>query len=130
MPKWESLLSPRPHCQEPDSLASPGETYRKRLKLDYPVNVARNVARQTVSTHFVFPSDMELYPSPSLIPTFLEMVRRNGPLLRKKKPRVFVNSVFEIEAGHSLPENKAELIRWVKLYGGELETVEIRMYLF
>ena len=124
MPKWESLLPTRPNCQEPEGLASPGETYRKRLKLDYPVNVARNVARQTVSTHFVFPSDMELYPSPGLIPTFLEMVRRNGPLLRKKKPRVFVNSIFEIEAGHSLPENKTELIRWVKLYGGELETME------
>ena len=56
------------------------ESYKKKNGLEYPVNVARwgnssscrnyqsktfcvrNVARQTVSTHFVFPSDIELYP--------------------------------------------------------------------
>ena len=58
---------------------TPTETgnYKKQNGLDYPVNVARwnivgktsknvpfvrNIARQTVSTHFVFPSDVELYP--------------------------------------------------------------------
>ena len=68
------------------SMDSPSESYKKQNGLDYPVNVARwgkhfhllivnaslfpsqplfftrNVARQTVSTHFVFPSDIELYP--------------------------------------------------------------------
>ena len=56
--------------------ASSTESYRKQKGLDYPVNVARwenqklskyhlfvrNIARQTVSTHFVFASDIELYP--------------------------------------------------------------------
>ena len=30
-------------------------------------------------------------------------------------PRVFVNSIFEIEANHTLPETKTELIEWVSL---------------
>ena len=34
------------------------------LNLTYPVNVARNVAREAANTHFIFPSDVELYPSP------------------------------------------------------------------
>lgn len=31
-------------------------TYRKQNELDYPVNVGRNIARETAGTHFVFPS--------------------------------------------------------------------------
>merc|ERR1740123_603864 len=94
VPRWKSLLNKRPNCLKPEGIAKPSESYRKRNKLDYPVNVARNVARQTVSTHYVFPSDIELYPSPNLIPTFLEMIRQNGPQLQKNNPRVFVNSIF------------------------------------
>ena len=52
----------RPNCQSPEGLISSNLTYRHRLGLSYPVNVARNVARITASTHFVFPSDIELYP--------------------------------------------------------------------
>lgn len=38
-------------------------------------------------THFVLASDIELYPTPDLIRTFLEMIARNeGPLL-SKNPR-------------------------------------------
>jgi len=114
VPRWKSLLNKRPNCLKPEGIAKPSESYRKRNKLDYPVNVARNVARQTVSTHYVFPSDIELYPSPNLIPTFLEMIRQNGPQLQKNNPRVFVNSIFEIEANHTLPETKTELIELIK----------------
>ena len=54
----------RLNCEVPEGLdpSRTEATYRHRLGLDYPVNVARNVARITASTHFVFPSDIELYP--------------------------------------------------------------------
>ena len=60
-------MSQRPNCEVPEGLdedtnSVAGTTYRHRLNLDYPVNVARNVARVTANTHFVFPSDVELYP--------------------------------------------------------------------
>ena len=80
------------------------------MNLDYPVNIARNVARATAATHFVFPSDIELYPSPNLIKDFLAMIRRNDAQLQGTSPRVFVNSIFEIAENHSLPNNKSHLV--------------------
>jgi len=109
VPKQDSLLHKRPNCLLPEGLANP-VTYKKKKGLDYPVNVARNVARMTASTHFVFPSDIELYPSPNLIAEFLAMIRRNEKKMPKGQQRVFVNSIFEIAANHSLPNTKEELI--------------------
>lgn len=91
------------------------ETYRKQKKLTYPVNVARNVARETSTTHFVFPSDIELYPSPDLIPSFLEMIKRNEGPGTPGKPRVYVNSIFEIQENvTALPTNKEELVEMLR----------------
>ena len=98
----------------PDKLLTGLSTYKKKLKLDYPVNIARNVARATAGTHFVFPSDIELYPSPNLIRDFLAMIRRNGPLLQKPTPRVFVSAIFEIANMHSLPNNKSHLVELLR----------------
>ena len=84
------------------------------MNLDYPVNIARNVARATAATHFVFPSDIELYPSPNLIIDFLAMIRRNDAQLQGTSPKVFVNSIFEIAENHSLPNNKAHLVELLK----------------
>ena len=50
------------------------------------------------------------YFSPNLIKDFLAMVKRNPKELQRKQPRVFVNSIFEIAANHSLPDNKSELV--------------------
>ena len=47
--------------------AKPFKSYRSTNNLTYPVNVARNIARQTATSHFVFPSDIELYPSPGIV---------------------------------------------------------------
>jgi len=113
VPRHQTLLRKRPNCQIPEGLSSK-KTYRKSNHLDYPVNVARNVARVTASTHFVFPSDIELYPSPNLIPDFLSMIKRNEKKLTKSQPRVYVNSIFEIEVDHSLPNTKAELLHLMK----------------
>ena len=42
-------------------------SYRSTNNLTYPVNVGRNIARQSATSHFVFPSDIELYPSPGML---------------------------------------------------------------
>jgi hypothetical protein len=54
------------NCDEMELLVRthPSVTYRSNQKLDYPINVARNVARETAYTHYVFPADIELYPNP------------------------------------------------------------------
>lgn len=63
------------------------------------MNVARNVARDAALTHFILPSDIELYPSPNLVPRFLNMIARNRkPLNTSTKPRVFPISIFEVDA--------------------------------
>ena len=46
-------------------------TYRSQNNLTYPVNIARNVARSLAMTYFVFPSDIELYPSLNFIKGYL-----------------------------------------------------------
>lgn len=87
------------------------QTYKKAKKLSYPVNVARNVAREMATTHYLLPSDIELYPNPNLIPDFLEMVRVNDSMLQRPAPKVFVLSIFEVEANvTALPFDKNELI--------------------
>ena len=59
----------------------------KKSPQDYPINVARNIARESANTHFVFPADIELYPSPGLIPDFLEMIRRNDQVIKVRENR-------------------------------------------
>lgn len=113
IPRQETLLYKRPNCLLP-KVSVNTVTYKKRHSLTYPVNVARNVARESATTHFVFPSDIELYPSPNLITSFLEMIKRNDLQLPESQPRVFVNSIFEIAANHSLPNTKTELIQLMK----------------
>ena len=91
-------LMTRPDKVEEKSFAS----YRSRHKLTYPINVGRNVAREAATTHFVFASDIELYPSPGLISRFLEMVRSSNnqhsrAVSSNPNPRVYVNTIFEIK---------------------------------
>lgn len=56
---------------KPDCLKIPeteeASTYRKVSNLTYPVNVGRNVARETALTYFILPSDIELYPNPGTV---------------------------------------------------------------
>lgn len=86
------------------------QTYRRAQSLTYPVNVGRNVARESANSHYIFPSDIELYPNPGLIPAFLDMVTRGDETaLQRHNPKVFVSSIFEIKTGAELPENKEQL---------------------
>ena len=51
-------------------------TYRTMRGLEYPINVARNIAMEAASTHWIFPADMELYPSPGLVPAFMDLISK------------------------------------------------------
>lgn len=85
--------------------------YKNEKKLLYPVNVGRNIARESAPTFYVFPSDIELYPSPNLPTKFLEMIRRRDqPALHKPNPKVFVLSIFEVDEKSQPPNNKTHLV--------------------
>lgn len=89
-------------------------TYRSQHNLTYPINVARNIARENAQTHFVFASDIELYPSRYLINNFLEMVSRKSSLFSSSPPKVFTMPVFEIKEGVSVPDTKTNLLKLIK----------------
>lgn len=95
-PPWAGVHGPAP--------------YKASKKLVYPVNIGRNVARESALTHYVLASDIELYPSPGLIPAFLDMVRRQDPPLRHSNPKVFPLSIFELQSNMNLPSDKTELV--------------------
>ena len=60
--------------------------YKTIKKLSFPINLARNIAREAALTHFVFASDIELYPSPNLVDNFLEMISTtNSSLMNGNK---------------------------------------------
>ncbi|XP_039289528.1 beta-1,4-glucuronyltransferase 1 isoform X1 [Nilaparvata lugens] len=118
IPRGEAILGgggESTNCSLPAPwLNQTGALYKTRKKLLYPVNVGRNIAREAATTHFVLPSDIELYPSPGLIPEFLAMVLRQEPPLLRKNPKVFVLSIFELESNMNLPVNKNELVSMVR----------------
>ncbi|XP_050435016.1 beta-1,4-glucuronyltransferase 1 [Adelges cooleyi] len=98
----------------PWSNITAGSLYKGQRKLLYPVNVGRNVARESATTHYVLPSDIELYPSPGVIEGFMEMVRRQDPPLRRPKPMVFPLPIFELASNMKLPADKKELVSMLK----------------
>ena len=109
----KSALNHKVDCNLPPPKS--GNTYRKIHAMTYPVNVGRNVARETANSHYIFPSDIELYPNPGLIQNFLKMVTSGQEeALKRPNHRVFVSSIFEIKEGHDLPQTKAELLKLLK----------------
>ncbi|XP_035228145.1 beta-1,4-glucuronyltransferase 1-like isoform X3 [Stegodyphus dumicola] len=89
---------------------------RNSKKLPYPINVARNVARQLARTRYVLASDIELYPSLHIVPRFLNLVAR---LAKKEegKPktrRVFTLPIFEVKKEFPAPKTKEELVKRVR----------------
>ncbi|KAL4706828.1 hypothetical protein ACJJTC_010062 [Scirpophaga incertulas] len=111
IPKPNQFLAEPYNCSVPPPFASTTiSTYMKQKNLLYPVNVARNIARDSALTHFILPSDIELYPSPNLVPRFLNMIARNEkPLNTSTNPRVFPISIFEVDAKFQVPSTKTEL---------------------
>ena len=79
--------------------------------------MGRNIARESANTHYVFASDIELYPSPDLIPKFLAMVRsennNHATQISNQRPRVYVNTIFEMKKGLEMPSNKTILLEYL-----------------
>ncbi|XP_076757458.1 beta-1,4-glucuronyltransferase 1 [Xylocopa sonorina] len=95
--------------------ATLSKMYKNEKKLLYPVNVGRNIARESAPTFYVFASDIELYPSPNLPEKFLEMIRkRDQPALYSPNPKVFVLSIFEVDEKSQAPNNKTHLVQMLK----------------
>lgn len=63
------------------------ETYKSKKNLSYPINVARNLARDAATTHFIFPCDIELFPNPNFIDEFFKMLvnDKEGKLVTDRK---------------------------------------------
>ncbi len=88
-------------------------TYRLDNGLEYPINLARNVAREAANSHWIFPIDNELIPSPRIVPAFLEMIAREEEKKKKdaNRRRIFVLPAFDIDKDHEVPRTKTELVR-------------------
>jgi len=89
VPKPHDVFKTGYNCTLPPPYfnVSSGHLYKAQKKLLYPVNVGRNIARDSALTHFILASDIELYPNPGLVKKFLEMIARNEQYLRRKAPR-------------------------------------------
>ena len=82
--------------------------YKTKNKLLYPINIGRNVARLSATTHYILPSDIELYPSQHLPNKFLAMISQE-PALFKEKNTVFPLAIFEVDESQKVPKNKTVL---------------------
>ncbi|XP_046473213.1 beta-1,4-glucuronyltransferase 1 [Neodiprion pinetum] len=117
VPSSSKVLSEGWNCTLPPPWANVtvSKMYKSEKKLLYPVNVGRNIAREWAPTHYVLPSDIELYPSPDLASRFLEMIRRRDQQpLYKPNPKVFPLSIFEVSADSQVPRNKTQLQKMLK----------------
>lgn len=112
VPKPEEILKQHANCSNPPPWVNvtSSQLYKTQKKLLYPVNIGRNIARESAVTHYILPSDIELYPSPGVIRDFLELVRRQDEPLLHKNPKVFPLSIFELEADAVIPANKTQLV--------------------
>ncbi|KAJ9586643.1 hypothetical protein L9F63_019745, partial [Diploptera punctata] len=116
VPSPSNVLAESANCSLPAPWinVSSAQLYKTKAKILYPVNIGRNIARESATTYFILPSDIELYPSPGLIKNFLEMISRQDPPLLHKNPKVFPLPIFELEKGVELPSNKAQLVSMLK----------------
>lgn len=92
---------------------NPMKSYKKRPDLFYPINVGRNVARDAATTYFVLPSDIELYPSPNLVPRFLQMISKKDSTFLSQR-RVFPISIYEVAETEKVPNNKKQLAKMLR----------------
>lgn len=83
-------------------------TYRSDHNLSFNINVPRNIAQDAAITHFIFPTDIELYPSENLVLKFLHMLAFDERTL--VQDRVYVIPAFEVTADSRPPTNKRQLV--------------------
>ncbi|XP_011305769.1 beta-1,4-glucuronyltransferase 1-like [Fopius arisanus] len=105
-PALTHIYRPEGDCAASDLQWRDSDTERKQRGMIYPINVARNVARNLAPTSRVLVSDIELLPSDKLASGFLEMIHGRPP----RFGLVFVVPVFEIEENERPPKTKRELM--------------------
>lgn len=106
---YKSIKDVPVNCLVPESSSS----FRSSKNLSFPINVARNVARDAALTYFVFPSDIELYPSDNLVKDFLMMIANDDDDIFHSH-RVFPLPVYEVALGTENPHNKTQLLGMLK----------------
>lgn len=107
----DALIKFPADCSCPEALLNGTlRTFREESGLTYPVNVARNVAREASYTSHVLVSDVELLPSINMVPSFRQLMKSYMSPQNPPTRQVFVLPVFEIEARvRSIPSTKEEL---------------------
>lgn len=90
-------------------------SYRQQFHLPYPINVLRNTARLAATTKYVLASDIELYPSINLAPSFINYISRHDLKTEYSyiKRFSFTLPIFEVKANISAPKTKKELVELV-----------------
>nr|XP_045619117.1 beta-1,4-glucuronyltransferase 1-like isoform X5 [Procambarus clarkii] len=113
VPPTEELLARESDCEQQQlaNLTSRA-SYRHQQGLLYPINVARNTARQAARTYFVLPSDIELYPSINFIPEFFKLLSEQD-VTSYSKARVYILPSFEIKSHIPPPATRASLAQLV-----------------
>nr|XP_022912217.1 beta-1,4-glucuronyltransferase 1-like [Onthophagus taurus] len=116
IPNFKKIFNTTYNCNIEPSFKSikSNETYRALNNLTYPINVARNVAKESSQTYFVLASDIELYPSVNIIQNFLEMINRTQITATNSNPAVFPLNVFEVKEDAEIPKTKTELLEMLK----------------
>ncbi|XP_050298082.1 beta-1,4-glucuronyltransferase 1-like [Anthonomus grandis grandis] len=90
-------------------------SHKKDIKNWYPINVCRNVARQSAYTEFILVCDVELMPSEGLANRFIRMLENQRCVEPNCDRRVFVVPVFEVATSEDPPKTKKELVRLISL---------------
>lgn len=86
--------------------------YRSEHNMSYYINIPRNIAQDAAITHYIFHTDIELYPSENLAHKFLHMIAFDErPLIQN---RAYVVPTFEVTATSQPPATKRQLIKMLK----------------
>lgn len=87
-------------------------SYRQKFQLTYPINVLRNTARLAAATKYILASDIELYPSINLVPSFINYITRHNIEMEYNyiKKFSFTLPIFEVKSNVSAPKTKKELV--------------------
>jgi len=111
----------RANCSVNFSRVKSKVTFRHKMNLTYPINVARNVARENAQTHFTLSSDIELVPSQHVPEWFTQMMRRDDDdALKRGLPSIFVLPIFEIRKPYQPPWRKDGLVTMIKMRAAQI----------
>ncbi|XP_043269529.1 uncharacterized protein Liprin-gamma isoform X4 [Venturia canescens] len=117
IPSSNDILSATYDCNlgAPWTKVSRSETYKNKNGLIYPINVGRNIAKETALTHYILVADIELYPSRYLVWSFLITVIQNKiPYRNSSFPKVYVLPPFEVTEDSQVPEYKSQLLKMLE----------------